>query len=90
MGVGRSPPKWANNQTSSDNSKNMLSVFEDLPLEVRLTKIKVLRTGENLDKATKALLNCILEHRGQKPPGKVHTHSQDKANMKKAYVVDSK
>ena len=39
---------------------------------------------------TPALLNGILEHGGQKPPGKIQTHSQDKTNTKKVYVVDSK
>ena len=53
----------AGSSTSANNSKSSDNVFNDLPIEIRLTKINVEKEGEKLTNARKALTNCILEHR---------------------------
>ena len=52
--------------------------------------MNVQKAGSNLEWARKELENCIKTYYGLKLLGKAHTPSQDKANMKKAYIVDSR
>ena len=87
MAVERSPAKGGHSRPSY-NPKKSTVVFDDLPVEVRLTKINVSRAGENLDEARKDLLNFIQEHRGIKP--QVKSILTAKSKRKKAYIADSK
>ena len=91
MRIKRSPShSKGDHSRSANNPNNSNEVFDDLPVEVRMAKVNVQKAGSNLEWARKELENCIKTYYGLKLLGKAHTPSQDKANMKKAYIADSR